>query len=120
MPFRSKAQMRKFAAMERRGELSRGTFRRWLEETPNVKKLPERVGRMADKNGNDKKFIAGAIKRQGWLRAVAKRLGMTTYEAAQHIVNQYRAGKGSWTQKDFQAAMFYLRVLRKAAKKKGE
>ena len=120
MPFRSKAQMRKFAAMERRGELPRGTFRRWLEETSNVKKLPERAGKMADKNSDSKNFIAGAIKRHGWLRGVAKRLGMTTYEAAQHIVNQYRAGKGNWTLKDFRAAMFYLRVLRRAAKKKGE
>lgn len=45
MPFRSKAQMRKFAVMERQGKLPRGTFRRWLRHTPNVKRLPRRVRR---------------------------------------------------------------------------
>ncbi len=43
MPFRSKAQVRKFGAMVKRGEMSKEKFREWLEETPNVKKLPERV-----------------------------------------------------------------------------
>lgn len=43
MPFRSKAQIRKFGAMVRRGEISKEKFREWLEETPNIKKLPERV-----------------------------------------------------------------------------
>jgi glutamate-1-semialdehyde aminotransferase len=42
MPFKSKAQMRKFFAMEARGELPKGTAKRWLEHTKNVSKLPER------------------------------------------------------------------------------
>lgn len=42
MPFASKAQLRAFAAKEKAGELPMGTFRRWLDETPSVKKLPER------------------------------------------------------------------------------
>lgn len=29
--------------MVRRGEISEEKFREWLEETPNIKKLPERV-----------------------------------------------------------------------------
>jgi len=43
MPFRSKAQMRKFAAMEKEGKLPKGTFKKWLKHTPNPKGLPERV-----------------------------------------------------------------------------
>jgi len=43
MPFKSKAQMRKFFAMEARGELPKGTARRWAHETKTpIKKLPER------------------------------------------------------------------------------
>jgi len=42
MPFKSKAQVRKFGAMVRRGEISQAKFREWLNKTPSVKKLPER------------------------------------------------------------------------------
>jgi hypothetical protein len=43
MPYKSKAQMRAFFAMEKRGELPKGTAKRWAKETPNLKRLPERV-----------------------------------------------------------------------------
>jgi len=43
MPLRSKQQMRKFFAMENRGELPKGTARRWAHHTPNIKSLPERA-----------------------------------------------------------------------------
>lgn len=43
MPFKSKAQMRKFFQLEKEGKLPKGTAQRWLDETPNVKKLPNRV-----------------------------------------------------------------------------
>lgn len=42
MPFKSKAQMKKFFAMEKRGEIPPGTAERWAEETPNIKKLPKK------------------------------------------------------------------------------
>lgn len=42
MPFKSKAQLRFFAAAEDRGDLPKGTFKRWADETPNIKKLPSR------------------------------------------------------------------------------
>ncbi len=41
MPFESKAQQRKFFAMEARGEIPKGTARRWAHETPDIKALPE-------------------------------------------------------------------------------
>lgn len=41
--FKSKAQRRKFYAMEERGEISKKTLNEWEKETPKGKKLPERV-----------------------------------------------------------------------------
>ena len=41
MPYKSKAQMKKFFAMESRGELPKGTAEEWAHETPNIKKLPK-------------------------------------------------------------------------------
>ena len=43
MPFKSKAQVKKFGAMVGRGEMSKATFNKWKKHTPNIKKLPERV-----------------------------------------------------------------------------
>jgi hypothetical protein len=43
MPFKSKAQRRKFYAMESRGEISKSTVDKWESHTPKGKKLPERV-----------------------------------------------------------------------------
>ena len=42
MPFKSKAQVRKFGAMLKRKEISKATFEKWVKHTPNIKKLPER------------------------------------------------------------------------------
>ena len=42
MPYKSKAQMRKFFAMERRGEMKKGTARRWARET-RIKSLPNKI-----------------------------------------------------------------------------
>ncbi len=44
MPFKSKAQQRWMFAAEKRGELSQGTAERWAEHTPNMKRLPNRLG----------------------------------------------------------------------------
>lgn len=43
MPAKSKAQLRKLFAMEKRGELKKGTAREFADSTPNIKKLPEHV-----------------------------------------------------------------------------
>lgn len=43
MPFKSKAQMRLFYAKEKKGEISKSTVDKWQKETPNPKKLPERL-----------------------------------------------------------------------------
>lgn len=43
MPFRSKKQLRYFAAAEARGELPKGTFAQWKNHTPDIKTLPDKV-----------------------------------------------------------------------------
>lgn len=43
MPFKSKAQVAKFYAMAEKGEISEGTLRRWIRESPPLKDLPERA-----------------------------------------------------------------------------
>ena len=45
MPFKSKAQRRKFYAMMNRGEVSKQTVEKWERHTPKDKPLPERVRR---------------------------------------------------------------------------
>lgn len=44
MPFKSKAQRRKFYAMAQRGEIPLETVREWERKTGN-RKLPERVSK---------------------------------------------------------------------------
>jgi hypothetical protein len=43
--FKSKAQLRKFGELLKEGKISSATFKEWLSATPNIKKLPERVGK---------------------------------------------------------------------------
>ncbi|MEM3609334.1 MAG: hypothetical protein QW076_00285 [Candidatus Anstonellales archaeon] len=45
MPFKSKAQIRKFFALEKKGKISDETLQEWIASTPDIKHLPERVGR---------------------------------------------------------------------------
>jgi len=72
MPFKSKAQQKKFFAMEERGEIPKGTAKRWAEETPNIKKLPEKVKKKKEKKAscNDLVmygFIAGLKKQSEYI-----------------------------------------------------
>ena len=50
MPFKSKSQQRYMFAAESRGELPKGTARRWAHETDNIKKLPEKVKKVKKRN----------------------------------------------------------------------
>ena len=59
MPFKSKAQRRKFAELLMKGEISEETFEEWNRSTGS-KKLPERV---KPKKSTRKKKPAGARKR---------------------------------------------------------
>lgn len=43
MPFKSKAQVRKFAILLRNGDITQEQYDQWHAETPNIKKLPERL-----------------------------------------------------------------------------
>ena len=43
MPFKSQAQVRKFAELMKQGKISPETFAEWHRATPDMHKLPERV-----------------------------------------------------------------------------
>jgi hypothetical protein len=60
MPFKSKAQRRKFAELLVKGEITPETFEEWNRETGG-RKLPERVHRAQQK----KKAKRPAAKRKG-------------------------------------------------------
>lgn len=49
MPFKSKAQVAKFAILEKQGKLPKGTLKKWAKETPNMKKLPKRKNKTKGK-----------------------------------------------------------------------
>ena len=68
MPFKSKAQRRKFAELLVKGEISPETFEEWNRETGG-RELPERVKRKAKK----KKKKAAARTRKTAKRKAKKR-----------------------------------------------
>jgi hypothetical protein len=61
MPFKSKAQRRKFAELLMKGEISEETFEEWNRSTGS-RKLPERV---KPKKASRKKKSAGTRKKAG-------------------------------------------------------
>ena len=67
MPFKSKAQRRKFAELLVKGEISQETFEEWNRETGS-EKLPERVKPKKPKT----KSKAKATKKKTTTRAKAK------------------------------------------------
>jgi hypothetical protein len=69
LPFKSKAQRRKFAELLVKGEISPETFEEWNRETGG-KRLPERVG---TKRGTRKAKTRGAKKKKAGTRRAAKK-----------------------------------------------
>jgi hypothetical protein len=63
MPFKSKAQRRKFAQLLVEGKISNKTFEEWNRETGG-KKLPEHVLRRTRKKTKTKRTRAAAQKRK--------------------------------------------------------
>ena len=55
MPFKSKAQMRWMFAAEKRGKVKKGTAKKWAEHTPNLKRLPTRIGKAMSKRKRRKR-----------------------------------------------------------------
>ena len=70
MPFKSKAQRRKFAELLVKGEISEETYEEWNRSTGS-RKLPERV--KPKKSTRKKKKPAGAWKKSGGRRSRKKR-----------------------------------------------
>jgi hypothetical protein len=78
--------MRKFFELESQGKLPKGTAQRWLDETPNVKKLPERIKKKKGKSMKaSKKFTAGFSKVAG--------------ESALNLRREHKDPKGGLTAK---------------------
>jgi hypothetical protein len=73
MPFKSKAQRRKFAELLMKGEISPETFEEWNRETGGAK-LPERV-KSAKKpsSGGKDKSKSGASKSKAGSKRPSKR-----------------------------------------------
>ena len=63
MPFKSKAQRRKFYAMAKRGEISKEEVEEWERATGN-RKLPERVNSKKKKSALEKKKIVRKYKKK--------------------------------------------------------
>lgn len=55
MPFKSKAQLRKFGEMVKQGTMKKEEFKKWVVDTPNIQDLPERAGQQKAKVGVVKK-----------------------------------------------------------------
>lgn len=43
MPFKSRAQIRKFEQLVKEGKITYTKLVNWIEETPNIDKLPEKI-----------------------------------------------------------------------------
>ena len=43
MPYKSRSQQRAFFAMEAKGELPKGTAKKWMKHTTNFNELPDKV-----------------------------------------------------------------------------
>jgi hypothetical protein len=74
MPFKSKAQRRKFAELLVKGEISEETFEEWNRETGGAK-LPERVKpskKRSSKRVSSKRVSTGS-KSKGKTKAATKR-----------------------------------------------
>ena len=63
MPFKSKAQRRKFAELLVKGEISEETFEEWNRETGRAK-LPERVQPKIGRGAKSKKSSKSRVKRK--------------------------------------------------------
>jgi macrodomain Ter protein organizer (MatP/YcbG family) len=63
MPFKSRAQRRKFAELLVKGEISPETFEEWNRETGSAK-LPERVKRSSRAGKKRTKSTAGSKRRR--------------------------------------------------------
>jgi hypothetical protein len=103
MPYKSKSQQRKFFAMESRGDVPEGTARRWAHETPNIKRLPEKLKDKKKKKKRSKKaslelafdlgrkraFEEAGLKTAG---ALGKTLGGTKHLWIPGLAGSYFAG----------------------------
>lgn len=72
MPFKSKAQRRKFAQLLVEGKIDPGTFEEWNRETGGAK-LPERVKRKSKKKTSKRKTTKKSAKKKTAKKKTARK-----------------------------------------------
>lgn len=63
MPYKSQAQKKMFFAKESKGELPKGTAKRWAKHTPDMKKLPEHKTAAVSSPAEVDTFVKAAMSR---------------------------------------------------------
>ena len=100
MPFKSKAQVRKFGQLLSEGKITKEQFDEWHSSTPNMKKLPERVKKKKKKGfATGFKKVALDLAEQALLESSTQmqdrvqgqyaRENMTTAQAKGKVTNSY-------------------------------
>jgi len=54
-PFKSRKQMKWMFSAENRGEVKKGTAKRWAHETPDISELPEKKKKKTESHGRYRK-----------------------------------------------------------------
>lgn len=85
-PFKSKAQQRFMFAAEARGDVAKGTARRWAHETKGIKKLPERVKKAGVP------IPAEALR---ILKALSRKEGENLLHVAEHAIGERQEKKAA-------------------------
>jgi hypothetical protein len=111
LPFKSKAQRRKFAELMVKGEISPETFEEWNRDTGSAR-LPERAARKQPKKAATKKSVTqksaakksaakkSAVKKSATKKSAAKKSGARKQAAARKAQKKRAtAKKGKTTRK---------------------
>jgi len=94
VPFKSKAQQRKFFAMANRGEISKAKAEEWAHETPDIKKLPEHKKKAENVQEEAKKLhgidqkVPGFKKSKGLTKKTAGEIALSILHKTAAISQQ--------------------------------
>jgi hypothetical protein len=101
MPFKSKAQFRKFQILESQGSIPEGTVEKWVSETKSFKSLPDRVKKASFYNKMNRKISSQGLTSNTKIKQIdiqkekldsinnEKRKGMSPVEYRNSKVRRY-------------------------------
>lgn len=117
MPFKSKAQQRWMFAAEARKELPEGTAREWAHHTPNIKKLPDRVGEKTKEGFDAMNTIAILAKQAADDHLVNKLANDTqiTPELVRHLANSVNMSPNAFVKAAYDDPAGYTIFLKVAS-----